>query len=458
MGEIKKPDSIPQWMWNEVCEYDLPLAQPPATVLDIGANIGAFTLLAAQRWPQAIIRAYEPADENRDGLFRNTDRVNVIIDTRAVRSFSGPANIFIGDRGVTCSFHQLGRQTQDVERCQCVDAATLASAEFVKIDTEGCEVEILERLDLSQTKVLCVEYHRAADKDRLADLARAAGLQLHKFSPKGETWGLLVFARPGAIATKVADKRKLFLALPVYGGLEVFFTQSLIKLLNDPPCELMVRMNPGDSLVARARNTLTADFLESDATHLLFIDSDLIFSGEQVLRILNHPEDVVGGFYPKKQEGPLQWVCNATTEPNAPRADGLQEVRYMGTGFLRIHRRVFERMIEVFGTQIQYRADHTGRIEHDFWSVGTYEYPDGSRRYLSEDWFFCQRALDFGFKVWGDTRIVLKHVGQAIYPLQTQQAEILSSPTAGNGTPGADAIRPSSAPALSSNCVLAGPI
>jgi hypothetical protein len=245
-------------------------------------------------------------------------------------------------------------------------------------------------------------------------------------------------------------QRKLFVALPVYGALDVFFTQSLIKFLNEPPCPIALRMNPGDSLVSRSRNTLTADFLESDATHLLFIDTDLIFSAEQVARLLAHDKDIVAGFYPKKQEGPVQWVCNAHLTEQPIGADGFQEVRYMGTGFLLVKRCVFECMIALF-PELAFKADHRDRIEHDFWSVGTYQYADGTRRYLSEDWFFCQRALDAGFKVWGDTRIVLKHVGQAIYPLRSQEAELLSGVTAGNGTPGNECVRPALAPALSSD-------
>jgi hypothetical protein len=89
---------------------------------------------------------------------------------------------------------------------------------------------------------------------------------------------------------KTTTTMKLFVALPIYQELNALFAQCLMKLITDPPCQLAVRMNPGDSLVSRARNSLTADFLETDCTHLLFIDSDLIFSPDQVARIASHPE------------------------------------------------------------------------------------------------------------------------------------------------------------------------
>ncbi len=477
MGETKLsplpcPAGIPEWMWREVSEYDLPLTFTPATVLDIGANIGAFTLLAKQRWPLTLVHAYEPVDDNLEGLFQNTNALpGVTVQPVAVRGFNGPADILLGDRGVTCSFHQLGRQTNQVERCRCVDAASLPSCDVIKIDTEGCELEIVQRLNLAETKVLCVEYHFLDDVPHLKHLAELNDLKLNLEKPLGDTWGILIFARAGAIAApqpSTLDPRpstdpKVFVALPVYGGLDVFFTQSLLKFLNEPPCPIALRMNPGDSLVSRSRNTLTADFLESDATHLLFIDTDLIFSSEQVARLLAHDKDIVAGFYPKKQEGPVQWVCNAHLGEDRPiGADGLQEVRYMGTGFMLVKRGVFETMIARYPA-LAFKADHRDRIEHDFWSVGVYHAAADFNtpavqpgRYLSEDWFFCQRALDAGFKVWGDTRVVLKHVGQAIYPLRSQEAELLSGVTAGNGTPGNECVRPALAPALSCRDATAG--
>jgi hypothetical protein len=242
------------------------------------------------------------------------------------------------------------------------------------------------------------------------------------------------------------------IGLPIDNGAQVQFWQSFLRLVLARPISLQAEFNVGDSLVPRARNELTARFLASDCTHLLFIDSDLIFQPGDVEALLARNLDIVGGFYPKKQ-AELEYVCNALSE-NVVECDGLRQVRYLGTGFLMIARKVFEVMQDRRGDALAYRSDFSGRIEHDFWSVGTYQYPDGSRRYLSEDWFFCQRAMDLGFKVWGDTRVVLKHVGQAVYPLQPT-TQTFSTPTAGNGTPGADAIRPSSAPALSTDCVRA---
>jgi hypothetical protein len=226
--------------------------------------------------------------------------------------------------------------------------------------------------------------------------------------------------------------KKLFIALPVYRELDAHFTQCLLKLIANPPMPIMLRMLPGDSLVSRARNSLTADFLASDCTHLLWIDTDLIFSPDHVARLASHDEDLVGGFYPKKQEGPLSWVLNTLVPPVPPREDGLQELRYIGTGFMCIARTVFSQMIHAH-PELAYTPDHRkDRTEHDFWSVGVYRTRSSPRepwvgRYLSEDWYFCQRWLDLGGRIFGDTHVVLKHVGQAIYPLSYQEPQISGS-------------------------------
>lgn len=212
---------------------------------------------------------------------------------------------------------------------------------------------------------------------------------------------------------------KLFLALPVYGGYNAHFVTCLLELVRRPPCDLMVRPLVGDSLVARARNNLAKQFLQSDCTHLLFLDTDLLFSVEHIRRLISHPAcPIVCGLYPKKQRD-LAWVCNVIPGEE-PTETGLQKVKYAGTGCMLIERRVFEEMIGAFGTAITYQPDAGEEGEAwDFFATGPR--PDavtGAIRYHSEDWGFCQRAASLGIPIWMDTEVVLKHVGEIAFPLQ----------------------------------------
>jgi hypothetical protein len=207
--------------------------------------------------------------------------------------------------------------------------------------------------------------------------------------------------------------QKVYLACVAYGAVEPLWVQSLLRLVHDARVKIEVVWNVGDSLVSRSRNTVTAHFLTTDCTDLVFIDTDIGFS-----RLCQHDEDIVAGFYPKKQDGPVQWVCNAL--PGSPITEsGLQEQLYMGTGFMRIRRRVFDQLIGRY-PELEYVADGSGKREWDFWKVGVYQYADKTRRYLSEDWMFCQFARDLGFKIYGDTHIMLQHVGKLTYPTAMQ--------------------------------------
>jgi len=213
------------------------------------------------------------------------------------------------------------------------------------------------------------------------------------------------------------DKR-LFVAVPVYQNLPVEFVMCWLKLVQDRdlPFKISGHFLQGESLISRARNRLTADFLATDCTHLLFIDCDLIFRVEDVKRLAAHDEAIVGGFVPIKRDGELLFAAYPLPDSPPPDERGLIPLRYIG-GFLLVRRDVFEKMLAVYGHEIAYRCDRTGRVEHDFWRVGIYrprrEHPG---RYLSEDWYFLQCALDLGFKVYGDTRVILKHIGTIPYP------------------------------------------
>src|SRR6478609_2963813 len=137
---------IPDWLHAEVAQYDLNLIAPPETVLDIGANVGAFTVRAASLWPKARIFAYEPLPSNAAQFRVHCTAARITFQEVAVCSFTGESGLRLGDMSETASFHDLGRQKAETVMVKCVAANTLPECEFVKIDTEGCELEILQGL------------------------------------------------------------------------------------------------------------------------------------------------------------------------------------------------------------------------------------------------------------------------------------------------------------------------
>jgi hypothetical protein len=405
--------------------------------------------------------------ENYLGLVENTAGCPGIQAYRfAVRSFCGHDKILMGERGVTCGFHQLGRQTNITERVMCVDAGEIPGAELVKVDTEGCEVEILSRLNLGKTRALIVEYHRTEDVEKLNGIAQAAGLQHLEQKILDDKHGILKYGGPGTSVPSNPEsfdslgvsQRKIYCAVAShFSNHDLVFLQSMMQLL----LGARVRMSFGwscDPSVERARNVLTANFLASDCTHLLFIDSDIAFTPRDVMRIVSHDEDVVGGIYPlKTMDREVKWCGNqlalelntapavpsATApevEPGAVRPDGLQEVGCIGTGFMCIARRAFEKIMAMDGEKIRYSQDWPPhREEFAFWRQ-TVRSVNGQRRFLTEDWNFCYRYRELGEKIFADTQVILRHAGRAVWPLDLQLGNPFGLPLNEgnkNETPGA---------------------
>lgn len=390
-------------------EYSVPMARAPSVVLDIGANIGAFSRWAADKWPGCQIHAYEPQEEAAAWFRKNLGK-EAILHEVALRSFTGIDNLRIGKNN-TCQsgFVPQKWQSDRTVAVNCDAASTAPAADFIKIDTEGCELEILKGLDLSNAQAIAVEFHSEHDNQEITQFLTGNGFYLHQRFPTLMGCGIAKFTR-GVI------KNRSFIAIPIYGEVHPWFMVCLQRLMDCKSLDCLVRYQIGDSLVTRARNTLTADFLQTNCDQLLFIDSDLIFSIDHVRRVLDHPHDVVGGCYPKKKAGEVEWVLNLLDEGGTV-ADpgGLQRVKYVGTGFMKVRRSVFDTLSPKCQ---QYANDNwPHRKERDFWKVGVYNFKDGTSRYLSEDWYFCQDWGDCGGKVFADTATVLKHIGTVAYPV-----------------------------------------
>ena len=218
---------------------------------------------------------------------------------------------------------------------------------------------------------------------------------------------------------------KLFVALTTtHGTMQSRFVNTMLDLFKGRTFDMAFNLYI-DPYMNLARNTAAADTLDSDCTHLMFVDADILDVNctEHIARMVSHDEDIVGGLYPKKNESYApEWVCNALPERPTADARGLLSLRHIGTGFLLIKRGVFEKMVEELGDEIGYLDDITDRPLWDFFDMPRVIDSSGKKRKMSEDWHFCDVARKLGFKVWGDTKFTLRHIGTAVFPLKTQVA------------------------------------
>ena len=257
--------------------------------------------------------------------------------------------------------------------------------------------------------------------------------------------------------------KRLMVATPCYGGqTTALYTQSMLKLQSECArykIEMVLLAITNESLITRARNDLVYHFLKhKDARgvfeYIMFIDADIQFEADHVIRLIVHNKDIVTGAYPMKlinynnienKALPVTTLVKLTTEyainpkfteEDAERArnsdqperitlqvkNGLIEVLDAGTGFMLIKRGVLEQMITAF-PEIKYVRDMTslnadGSIDRT--TDTQYALFDGSideesRRYLSEDYKFCRRWQKIGGRIWTDPEIVLNHVGTHVF-------------------------------------------
>jgi len=231
--------------------------------------------------------------------------------------------------------------------------------------------------------------------------------------------------QPGQIQVNVDFIRttKVHIAMPCYGGMLTESTfMSFIKWANtarqlniDWTLETMVN----ESLISRARNTLSAKFLHmDDATHLMFIDADIGWEPWHLLVLLNRDVDVIGGLYPMKTM-PIKWVVNGF-EGAEEGPDGFQEVSKAGTGFLLIKKHVFEKLNSHPAVK-QYKNDIGLDPIYDQYLKTYFDTAVRQNRYYSEDWTFCENWRDLGGKIYMVKRILLRHSGSYVFCMENQQ-------------------------------------
>ena len=212
------------------------------------------------------------------------------------------------------------------------------------------------------------------------------------------------------------NMKKLFIAIPSYKFLNVEAVHCMFNLLseNEDQHRLMA-LHGGEGFVGRSRNQIVSKFLETDFDELLMIDSDIIYTPQNVDRIASHNVGIVAGFYPKKAPGKTVWVANHLSKNETLREDGLIKVETIGTGFIKIQRQVLEKMRDS-GLATRYIVDGTDIVEYEFFPFRVV-----NGRLRSEDWAFCDNARELGFDVYGDSKCVLRHLGTAVYPIPESQ-------------------------------------
>lgn len=250
-------------------------------------------------------------------------------------------------------------------------------------------------------------------------------------------------------------RAKIMIGTPAYGG--QCYVSYVLSFLNSlkfcsqhriylEPCFLT-----NESLIPRGRNTVVAKFLaRKDLTHLLFIDADVSWAPGTIVRLLNHDQDIVGAFYPKKgyewqkllqnkevlamlnkadqdnrslteeeikqiRAKLMSFVVNLEQGKTGIQGAGLLQVKHLGTGFMMIKRHVLEKMADAlpelkYDDDINILSPEENKHLYAFFNTEVHKL-SVKRHFLSEDYLFCKRWTDMGGKIFGDINIPLTHTG-----------------------------------------------
>lgn len=241
----------------------------------------------------------------------------------------------------------------------------------------------------------------------------------------------------------------IFIAIPAYGGLiHADFAQSLLRLVQElkrNEINHIVEFLGSESLISRGRNNLVAKFYSStEWSHILFLDADLVFNSNAILKMIIEDKELIGCPYPKKR---YNWdkIKKSLTKPNETTTNGQDdqnaiadlalytdinynfsegtktfsstciEAKDIPTGCMLIRRSLITALMLKYPER-QYKNNIAGldsKMDNYFFDLfGTGVI---NNIYLSEDYYFCYLCKTLGVKLWLETGFTFGHIGREIF-------------------------------------------
>lgn len=182
---------------------------------------------------------------------------------------------------------------------------------------------------------------------------------------------------------------KLAIAIPNTGTIKAQTVSSLLGLVKNLKCEYYTLLLEG-SILHQVRENLVKKAIELKCTHILFIDSDMVFDKESFNTLFKHKKDIVGVSYNMRRLPleKIQWKAVDKVDKD------FYQVEAVPTGFMLVNLKVFKKLTHPWF----------------FWEVNNL-----GETVTGEDFWFCTRAREIGYNVWVDLSIDVKHIGDYAY-------------------------------------------
>ena len=236
---------------------------------------------------------------------------------------------------------------------------------------------------------------------------------------------------------------RLFVGTPVHSDVSMHYTQTMLELQKE-----CIKRNikvtfqlMKSSLVTQGRNLCVSYFLNTDCTHMLFVDADIAFDPECIFRLLELDKEIISIPYPMKtaqwdtlmmkikggfisepeqcEHHMLQYPLLIKDDNQDIKIDkGVIEATHCPTGCMMIKREVFDKLIKAYpNKEIIQKTTIDGKYmdrPHFYNFFDTY-YDPKTKRYLGEDFAFCRLWSKIGGKLYCYIMSYITHVGEYQY-------------------------------------------
>lgn len=253
-------------------------------------------------------------------------------------------------------------------------------------------------------------------------------------------------------------KKRVLVTCSAKGGVPYYWFSAYDQTLRMQHAEYDFEflMESGNSAINISRNIAAQSAIEQGYWKLVQIDKDQFWNPTQLVALVSREEDIVAAPYVKKKSGPVSWLIVKT--PGAEvREDGMLQCDFVGTGMLSTSVAALQHMVDFFPERRFDYEDESGATKSmtELFPIGLVgpNTPEGKlarialagtfqevqdilhgtevgtgasgARMLGEDYGFGHLARKSGLKLWCDTRQIVGHVGDVVYPVTP---EALNSP------------------------------
>ena len=237
-------------------------------------------------------------------------------------------------------------------------------------------------------------------------------------------------------------KYSIFLATPVHSECSIHYTQALLELqqlCHAKKIKITFSLIKS-SLVTQGRNLCVAGFLESNYTHMLFIDSDIYFEATSIIKMIEKDKDIISIPYPLKtmmwdkaidnikdnktktvndlKKSLNTYPMKVEDDKNISLDNGVMEVTHSPTGCMLIKRTVFDKLIKAYPDMgIVQKTIINGKYvdKPNMWNFFDTIHDPRTKIYLGEDFSFCKLWKDIGGKCHAYINDTIVHIGEHQY-------------------------------------------